>query len=143
METTLDQCTETDWRKRQRLELRENIYKTALDLFQTRGYDVTTMQQIASAAGIGKGTFFNHFPSKDCVVQEWYRRITEAALDEVSKGQFETGRDAILALSVRLTSGAAENSKLWDAKSSATSKPVLRRCRRSPRSITHGPTRSV
>jgi len=117
---------ETDWRKRQRLELRENIYETALDLFQTKGYEVTTMQQIASAAGIGKGTFFNHFSSKDCVLQEWYRRITEAALDEVSKGQFETGRDAILALSVRLASGAAENSALWDAKSCATSKPLLR-----------------
>jgi AcrR family transcriptional regulator len=117
---------ETDWRKRQRLELRERIYETALDLFQTKGYDVTTMQQIASAAGIGKGTFFNHFPSKDCVLQEWYRRITETALNDVTVGQFETGRDAIIALSVRLASGAAENSALWDAKSGATSNPLLR-----------------
>jgi AcrR family transcriptional regulator len=117
---------ETDWRKRQRLELRERIYETALDLFQTKGYDVTTMQQIASAAGIGKGTFFNHFPSKDCVLQEWYRRITETALNDVTAGQFETGRDAIIALSVRLASGAAENSALWDAKSGATSNPLLR-----------------
>ena len=117
---------QTSWRERQRLELRSHIYETALELFRSRGFTETTVQQITSVAGIGKGTFFNHFPSKDHVLQAWYRRITRAALKEVSEQDFSTGCEAVLAITARLVSDVSADPYLWDAKASATSSALLR-----------------
>ena len=43
---------------------RERIVLAAVDLFTERGYDDTTVAQIAERAGITKSTFFRHFPDK-------------------------------------------------------------------------------
>ena len=114
------------WQKRQRSELRKLIFETALDLFRTKGVESTTVQQIASAVGIGKGTFFNHFPSKDHVLQEWYRQITRLALQKSSKNSNRSGRDSVLALAVDLARYASRDPALWDAKVNAASNPLLR-----------------
>lgn len=47
---------------------RAHIQRTAIDLFLTKGYDNTTVEQIAAASGVTSMTFFRHFPSKDSVV---------------------------------------------------------------------------
>jgi AcrR family transcriptional regulator len=51
-------------RERRRLEVRERILDAASSLFETQGYDATTVSEIALRADIAYGTFFNHFPSK-------------------------------------------------------------------------------
>lgn len=43
---------------------RERIVLAAVDLFTERGYDDTTVVQIAERAGITKSTFFRYFPDK-------------------------------------------------------------------------------
>lgn len=43
---------------------RERLVAAALDLFHERGYDETTVAQIAERAGLTKSTFFRHFPDK-------------------------------------------------------------------------------
>lgn len=43
---------------------RELIFKAAVEVFSTRGYHNTTMSEIATAAGIGKGTIYEYFSSK-------------------------------------------------------------------------------
>lgn len=45
-------------------EARERLVRAALDLFSERGYDDTTVAQIAERAGLTKSTFFRHFPDK-------------------------------------------------------------------------------
>ncbi len=126
MKSVTEAGSDTGWRERQRLELRALIYETALELFRTRGFETTTVQQIVSAAGIAKGTFFNHFPSKDHVLQEWYRQITRMALIEISARSFDQGRESVLALLARLAGSVAEDPLLWDAKAGATSSVLLR-----------------
>lgn len=37
-------------------------------LFEKQGYTSTTVEQITEAADVGKGTFFNYFPSKDHIL---------------------------------------------------------------------------
>ena len=45
-------------RERRRLEVRERILETALALFEARGYEATTVNEIAQGADIAYGTFF-------------------------------------------------------------------------------------
>jgi mycofactocin system transcriptional regulator len=44
---------------------REELEETAFSLFAARGFDATTVDDIAAAAGIGRRTFFRYFPSKN------------------------------------------------------------------------------
>jgi AcrR family transcriptional regulator len=55
-------------RERRRAETRETIFRAALALFAERGFVATTIEQITEAADVGKGTFFNYFPSKEHVL---------------------------------------------------------------------------
>src|SRR5487761_1754504 len=43
---------------------RERLVVAGVDLFTERGYDATTVAQIAERAGVTKSTFFRHFPDK-------------------------------------------------------------------------------
>src|SRR6202011_3938169 len=42
----------------------ERLVVAALDLFEQRGYENTTVIEIAERAGLTKSTFFRHFPDK-------------------------------------------------------------------------------
>jgi AcrR family transcriptional regulator len=55
-------------RERKKLKTREAIQREAMRLFQTHGYEETTIEQIADAAEISPSTFFNYFPSKEDLV---------------------------------------------------------------------------
>jgi len=44
--------------------VRESIWKVAMDLFSANGYDETTVEEIARAAGISLRSFFRYFASK-------------------------------------------------------------------------------
>jgi len=54
-------------RERRRVETREKIFRAALGLFAARGFAAVTVEDITEAADVGKGTFFNYFPSKEHV----------------------------------------------------------------------------
>lgn len=60
--------TSPDRRSRRSAELRERLFRAALDLFAEKGYAETTVEDITNAADVGKGTFFNYFPSKDHIL---------------------------------------------------------------------------
>lgn len=51
-------------RELQRLETRRNLAEHAIRLFSERGFDQTTVEEIAAAAGVSTRTFFHHFPTK-------------------------------------------------------------------------------
>jgi AcrR family transcriptional regulator len=55
-------------RHRRAAETRERIFRTALALFAKRGFLATTVEDITEASDVGKGTFFNYFPSKEHVL---------------------------------------------------------------------------
>jgi len=55
-------------RARRSLELRERLFRSALDLFARKGFAETTVEDITDTADVGKGTFFNYFPSKDHIL---------------------------------------------------------------------------
>jgi AcrR family transcriptional regulator len=55
-------------RIRRSAELRDRLFRAALALFAKKGYAATTVEDITEAADVGKGTFFNYFPSKEHVL---------------------------------------------------------------------------
>jgi AcrR family transcriptional regulator len=55
-------------RERRRAETRERIVRNALHLFSERGFSATTIEDITDAADLGKGTFFNYFPTKEHIL---------------------------------------------------------------------------
>jgi AcrR family transcriptional regulator len=55
-------------RERRRAETHERILRSALLLFAERGYVSTTIEDITNAADVGRGTFFNYFPSKEHLI---------------------------------------------------------------------------
>lgn len=44
---------------------REAIVRAAVEEFRSAGYEATSMDRIAAAAGVSKRTVYNHFPSKE------------------------------------------------------------------------------
>jgi TetR/AcrR family transcriptional regulator, cholesterol catabolism regulator len=47
---------------------RQEILRTAARLFQQRGYDATSMNDVAAALKLSKGGLYHHFPSKDKIL---------------------------------------------------------------------------
>lgn len=82
-------------RERQRDRTREDIQAAAYALFGERGFDDTTVAQIAERAGVAIRTFFRYFPSKEDVVfgdhEEAVARL-RAALADASPDQSPLGR---------------------------------------------------
>lgn len=50
---------------RKRVTSRAELEEAAFGLFAARGFDATTVDEIAASAGIGRRTFFRYFPSKN------------------------------------------------------------------------------
>lgn len=61
--------TDDDWRSRKKAATRRSIQEHALRLFAANGYDNTTVEDIAAAAGVSHMTFFRYFPRKENVVE--------------------------------------------------------------------------
>ncbi|MFZ3214640.1 MAG: TetR family transcriptional regulator [Candidatus Acidiferrales bacterium] len=65
-------------RERHRAETRDRLYRAALALFAERGFLETTVEDITEAADVGKGTFFNYFPTKEHILAEFGGQRTAA-----------------------------------------------------------------
>jgi len=55
-------------RKRKKQENQRRILEAALQLFETQGVEATTIDAIAEAADVSRGTFFNYFPTKESLL---------------------------------------------------------------------------
>jgi len=76
-------------RERRKAETYERLMRSALRLFAEQGLAGTTIEQITEAADVGKGTFFNYFPTKEHVLLAFgdtrIKKIS-AALEEAREG---------------------------------------------------------
>ena len=64
-------------RERRKLELRSRIYSVARELFSKQGFEETTVDEIAEAADVVPATFFNHFQSKQALLELMTGEVVE------------------------------------------------------------------
>ncbi|HVD14650.1 MAG TPA: TetR family transcriptional regulator [Actinomycetota bacterium] len=84
-------------RARKKLLVRDVIEQIALGLFDRRGYDATTVEEIAADVGISPRTFFRYFPSKEDVVFAHHADAL-ARLRNVLDERLRTGGSVIAAV---------------------------------------------
>jgi AcrR family transcriptional regulator len=85
-------------RERKKQQTREAIVRSALALFDERGFDATTIADIAAAADIAPRTFFGYFPSKEAVVFHDFEEVFGAFEGRVlQRRPDETAFDAMRA----------------------------------------------
>lgn len=83
-----------------RAEVRRALAAAAVELFTTKGYDETTIDDIAAAAGVARRTFFRYFRSKEDAISPDH----EAALERVRE-VFDTAHPAEPTASLVLRAG--------------------------------------
>lgn len=94
-------------RERKRRETLHRIAEQGLKLFLTHGYEATTLDAIAEAAGISRRTFFYYFKSKEEILLAWqdggFNETLRAAVLEQSTNQspLNAVKKALLELTVR------------------------------------------
>ena len=94
-------------RERKRRETLHRIAEQGLKLFLTHGYEATTLDAIAEAAGISRRTFFYYFMSKEEILLAWqdggFNETLRAALLEQSTKQspLNAVKSALLELTLR------------------------------------------
>ena len=57
---------------RKSVETRDRIVKAAISVFGQVGYDAAAMSEVATQAGVAKGTLYLYFPSKEKLFEEIY-----------------------------------------------------------------------
>jgi len=106
-----------DRRQRRSAEIRERLFRAALSLFAQKGFAETTVEDITEAADVGKGTFFNYFPSKDHILiafGEMQLAKLQAAIAEVRRTK-EPIQHFLRSLGARMTQEPARNPEIMRA----------------------------
>ena len=67
------------------VDSRQEILRTAARLFQQRGYDATSMNDVAAALKLSKGGLYHHFQSKDEILYEIMNHAMEITEERVLK----------------------------------------------------------
>jgi AcrR family transcriptional regulator len=61
---------------RQGIETRRRLYRTAIGLIEARGWQETTLRDVAAEAGVSVGLLYRYFPSKRAVVLQLYDELS-------------------------------------------------------------------
>ncbi len=74
-------------KKLHKLQKREAILETALELFQNKGFSNVSTETIAKEANVAKGTVFHHFKSKDDLALAVVNRFLRNALEQLKQAR--------------------------------------------------------
>jgi AcrR family transcriptional regulator len=99
-------------RQRKRQQTRERLTRAAMALFLERGFEATTLDDIAAAADVSRRSFFHYFASKEDVVFAWHEESTAALIAAVaarpaSESMLTAAETAIAAMARQLEPGEA------------------------------------
>jgi AcrR family transcriptional regulator len=95
-------------RQTQKQERRDKIFKTAMELFETQGFQNVTVTDIAKAAGVSRGTVFNYYPYKEAILIGYFGDNLNR-LKERLENQSHAPLEALYIIFENLASFTAEN----------------------------------
>jgi AcrR family transcriptional regulator len=67
-------------------DTRKKIYEAAMELFREKGFEETTMRDIAAKAGVALGGTYYYYSSKDAIVLAFYHEMQETSTSLVTDG---------------------------------------------------------
>jgi AcrR family transcriptional regulator len=102
--------TATGLRERKKEQTRVALAQAGLRLFAERGYDETTLAEIAEAAGVSTRTIFAYFPSKEDILFANLQMMCDAVVVAVTERP--EGVDALTALRDFIVSSADQKDEL-------------------------------
>ena len=85
-------------RQLQAQRTRRKLYECALDVFRREGVATCRIDDIAKMAGVSRGTFYFHFPTKEHVLLERMRETEEVICDAIEELPHDAPTDRILAM---------------------------------------------
>jgi AcrR family transcriptional regulator len=100
----------TGLRERKKRQTRDALARAALELFVERGYDETTLAEIADAAGVSTRTIFAYFPSKEDILFSTVDSMGDALAQALAERPVNA--DALSALREFILSSAHEKTEL-------------------------------
>ncbi len=62
-------------RQKKNFLVKQALYRAAMELFQTKGFTETSVDEITERAGFSRATFFNHFGTKQGVLRLYGQRL--------------------------------------------------------------------
>jgi AcrR family transcriptional regulator len=71
---------EASRRERKRQRVADHVASTAFRLFEHLGYETVTMEQVAAAADVAKGTLYKYFPVKEALLAHQFQRDIASGL---------------------------------------------------------------
>lgn len=71
--------------RRKHSAIEGEILRAAAETFSDRGYQATTLDDIASAARISRATFYSYFPSKDELLRRMYTQVIATTQETVER----------------------------------------------------------
>jgi AcrR family transcriptional regulator len=99
---------------RRRLRTRARLIEAARRIAATRGIEATPISEITEEAGVGVGSFYNHFATKEELLEAVISDTFEAhgaALDRIHEGKDDIAE--ILAQNIRLTMRMVDHDPIW------------------------------
>lgn len=95
-------------RERKKRETRQRIVGVAFELFQSRGYEETTLAQIAEQAQVAARTVSNYFPQKVDLLLAYRESMLQVAEESLLRSQ---GADPLRRIRTALLAVAKENQR--------------------------------
>jgi len=75
-------------REEQRAQTRQRLYECAVEVFRRDGVEACRIDDIATAAGVSRGSFYFHFPTKKHVLLARMRETEDQLCDAIDANRW-------------------------------------------------------
>jgi AcrR family transcriptional regulator len=118
--------TEPGLRERKKERTRRALVEAAVEMFEHKGYDETTIAEIAAAADVSPRTFFSYFPTKeDLLFADTEARLSIAVAEIDARRPGDRPADVLLRTVRRIAESGAMDSDLLSRLAPARVRLVL------------------